>query len=353
MKTATHPVLLAIGLCFFAASAHATLQTINNDAWWKDQHGNPLYAQGGGINYFNGTYYMYGVEYNGAHTYYNGGGSNSDTTFLNIPCYTSTDLVHWTYSDEAVTAATLPGATWVGRLGSVCFNASTSKYVMWVEYDGTDGTGMACLTSSSPTGAFTLHNTQATVTNVFDGVPGDSTVFCDRNHNNTPYFICSDGHGREHAYVCTFNSSQTAINSAVLISEWPQGQEADCMFEFSGTYHLCMSQLAGWSFSHAYEVRSTKIQTPSSYSADADFSGTDATNTYWSQISYFVDVHGSSQETIVLVGDRWADFDSTYSKAGHGSNYLIMGPVSVGTGAPTFNAYASWELDATSGLWQQ
>ncbi len=297
---------------------------------------------------------MYGVQYAGATTYYQGKGSNSNTAFVAITCYTSTDLVHWTWVSDPVTTSTsgFSGTSWVGRMGSVCYNSSTGKYVMWVGYAGPKGTGVACLTSSSLTGSFTLNNVQTSITNVYYNVPGDMTVFCDRNHGSTPYLIFSDPHGRQHAYISTFNSSQTSINPAVHITNWPQGQEADCMYEFGGHYHFCTSQLAGWSYSHAYEIYGSSILTPSSYTADADFSGTDSTNTYWSQISYFVDVHGSSTETIVLVGDRWADFSSNYSKAGHGTNFLIMCPISNPQNSPTFNARTTWQLDASTGLWQ-
>ncbi|HEY3757492.1 MAG TPA: hypothetical protein VGL42_15170 [Opitutaceae bacterium] len=340
-------------LAFGGAQAFASSQTINNDTWWKDQNGNPIYAQGGGVNYFNGTYYMYGVQYAGAQTYYNGGGSNSNTAFVAINCYTSTDLAHWTFQKSVVTTGTsgFSGTSWVGRLGSVCYNSASGKYVLWVGYAGPNGTGVACLTSSSLTGSFALNNVQTSITNVYYNVPGDMTVFCDRNHGSTPYLVFSDPHGREHAYVSTFNSTQTAINAAVLISEWPQGQEGDCMYEFGGNYHLCMSQLAGWSYSHAYVVYGNAIQTPSSYTKDADFYGTDATNTYWSQISYFIDVHGSSVENIVEVGDRWADFSSTYKSAGHGNNFLTMNPITYANVNPVFNGEASWSIDAATGNW--
>lgn len=350
MKTKTIAIALGIFLVH-AINSVASLQTINNDTWWKDQNGNPLYAQGGGVNYFNGTYYMYGVQYGGAKTYYQSGTVNSDTSFVAINCYSSTDLAHWTFQKASVTTSTsgFSGTSWVGRMGSVCYNSSTGKYVMWVGYAGTQGTGVACLTSSSPTGSFSLNNVQTSIGNVYYNVPGDMTVFCDRNHGNTPYLIFSDPHGREHAYVSTFNSSYTSINSAVLITEWPQGQEADCMYEYAGNYHFCTSQTKGWSYSHAYVIYGNSIQTPSAYTADADFYGTDATNTYYSQISYFIDVHGSSTEAIVLVGDRWADFNSNYKNAGHGNNFLVMEPITYAHNNPVFTANASWQLDAATG----
>jgi hypothetical protein len=58
-------MLVALSLVSITLSAFASLQTITNDTWWKDAAGNPIYAQGGGISKFNGTYYWYGVQYGG------------------------------------------------------------------------------------------------------------------------------------------------------------------------------------------------------------------------------------------------------------------------------------------------
>lgn len=176
-------VLLALGLFLSGAHAYAAYEPITNDSWLKDQNGNPLYAQGGGITDIGGTYYMYGVEYDGAPSYYSSGTANSNTTFDCINLYTSTDLSHWTWKDIAVTSATLPGNTWVGRLGSIFFNSSIGKYVIWCEYWGTDAPdgGMACLTSSSLTGAFSLAAVQTSITNVYFTIPGDFDRVCRRS----------------------------------------------------------------------------------------------------------------------------------------------------------------------------
>src|SRR5580658_1086430 len=149
-------LLLAFGFCLGAARAFGSFQTITNDTFWKDTNGNPIYALGGGVSKFGDTYYWYGVQYGGMATYYNTGTAGSDTSFVAVNCYSSTDLAHWTPYSPVVTTSTagFNGTSWVGRMGSVLYNASTNPYVMWIEYDGTEGDGMACLTSATPTGNF-------------------------------------------------------------------------------------------------------------------------------------------------------------------------------------------------------
>ena len=49
--------------CCLTSNVFASYQTITNDVWWKDNNGNPIMAQGGGISKFGNTYYWYGVQY--------------------------------------------------------------------------------------------------------------------------------------------------------------------------------------------------------------------------------------------------------------------------------------------------
>src|SRR6185312_11960265 len=87
--------------------AATTGALIHNDVFWKDTSGTPIYSQGGGVCSFNGTYYWYGVKYNGAVTYAANTKKNSDTTFVAITCYSSTDLVTWKHENDVLTTASL------------------------------------------------------------------------------------------------------------------------------------------------------------------------------------------------------------------------------------------------------
>jgi hypothetical protein len=347
-------MLLAIGLVSAATTSFAQYETISNDTWWKDAAGNPIYAQGGGISKFGSTWYWYGVQYAGATSYYSSGTANSDTSFTSVNVYTSTDLVHWTGHNPVVTTSTsgFSGTSWVARMGSVLYNSSSKLYVMWLQYDGPEGDGMACLTCSSPTGNFVLHNVQTNIANVYHNMTGDSTMFCDVDHGSTPYLIFSDPHGREHAYISPLSSDYYTIEAATLIHEWPQGQEANNMFVRDGVYYYVMSNLAGWSYSSAYCVWSSSILTPSDYTADAAFAGTTANSTHWSQVSFGIMVEGSSTETIIMAGDRWADFDDTYKNAGHGSGYNEWCPVTFSGSTPTYNDVDSFQINTSTGEWQ-
>jgi len=351
-------IRLLLILLLFVRSASGSYQNIVNDAFYLTTAGTPIYTQGGGISKFGNTYYWYGMQYAQMATYYaNPIAANADgnSTFVAINCYSSQDMAHWTFQNQVVSTST-PGFTtapgWVGRMGQVVYNASTGQYVMWFQYYGASGTGQACCTGTSPTGNFVLNNVQPTISNVYDNVTGDCTVFCDVDHGSTPYLVFSDAHGRQHAYISPFSSNYLAIQPATLISEWPQGQEASNMFERNGVYYYCMSNLAGYSYSSAYEVQSASILTPSAYTPDAAFAGTTINDTYYSQISFVVPVAGNQTTSYILVGDRWSENDSSYLSAGHGLGFNIMSPVTFSGTTPTFVPLTSFQLDAVTGNWR-
>jgi autotransporter-associated beta strand protein len=350
--------LLAFGLCCRALTAFAAYQTVTNDVWWKDNNGNPIMAQGGGISKFGGTYYWYGVQYKEMGPYFTNSTVNtSSSTFVAINCYSSTDLVHWTFQNQSVNKSTagFSNTGWVGRLGQVVYNSADSQYVMW--FEGLNG--QTCCTCSTPGGNFVLNNTQDTITNVYFGPgAGDCTIFCDVDHGGTPYFICSDPHGRQHAYVCPLSANYRTIGNATAINDtdgvpaWPQGQEADNMFERNGIYYYTMSNLAGWSYSTAYEVNSPTIFTPTSYTADAAYLGTTADNTHYSQVSFGFQVAGTVTTNYLMVGDRWSQFDGTYASAGHGSNFAIMCPITFTNNTPYFQSLNMFQIDTVTGNWR-
>ena len=199
-----------------ALPARAAYQTWTNDVWVLDNNGNPIMAQRGGISEWGNTYYWYGVQYVEMGPYYTNGTVNTgSSTFLAINCYSSTDLVHWTFQNQVVTTSTAgfsnPG--WVGRMGQVIYNAANNQYVIWFEALG----GQACFTCSTPTGNFVLNQCAGDSHQRLFWARGRRLHdFCDVDHGGTPYFICSDPHGRQHAYVCPLSSNYLTIGDATI-----------------------------------------------------------------------------------------------------------------------------------------
>jgi hypothetical protein len=312
---------------------------ITNDVFYKDTDGNPIYSQGGGIFKFGDKYYWYGIKYNGAVTYYNdpAAGKVMGTGFNAVTCYSSTDLVHWHFENNVLTAATL-GARggWVGRMG-VAYNANTHKYVLLAQGGG----GEYFATCDTPTGNFTFDHVQRVIPNMASNGTGDQTIFVDTD--GKAYLICSSSNGRSHLYVCPLHPSDfLSVDPAVQIFQGP-GREGNCMFKYNGRYYFCSSDLHGWNASHCYVIDSKNILGP--YSPEYIMAGTDLDFCHVTQTGFFVTVPGANATTVLFCGDRWADF------AGNGLGFNQWCPLSFNGTKPQFNSVSQFNFDAANGTW--
>jgi hypothetical protein len=349
-KTAGRPIaplLLVIvaaltflgGLTGVSVAAPAAAATVQNDVFWKDTSGNPIYSQGGGVIKVGGTYYWYGAKYNGAVTYYNNpaAGKNGDTSFSAITIYSSTDLAHWKFEGNALTTSDIGGG-WVGRVG-VAHNATTGKYVLISQLGG----GLVFATSSTPTGHFAVAGTQSTIANVTTGMSGDQSVFTD--DNGQAYLAFSNKSGRSHLYVAPLRSSDFLHVEAAtnIYNSSAGGREGNIMFKHAGTYYFCSSDLHGWNASHTYCITSTRVS--SGYGAEFVLQGTDADFSHVTQTGLAFSVTGSSGSFVVFGGDRWSDF------AGNGIGYNEWLPITFDGTTPVFHSLSQWNVDAAAGTW--
>ncbi|KRE69737.1 family 43 glycosylhydrolase [Paenibacillus sp. Soil750] len=338
-------LLFALVICFGVTPASAASQKLTNDVFWKDTAGNPIYSQGGGVLKVGNTYYWYGVKYNGAVTYYNNPTSlNSDSSFNAITCYSSTDLVHWKFEGNVVTAAT-DGSTWdadwIGRVG-VAYNSNTQKYVLVTQYQGPNGKGTAFATSSTPTGTFTYNSLQPIITNVINERTGDQSVFID--DDGKAYLVYSNRAGRANIYISALRPSDYLnVEPATQILNVPAGREGNAMFKYNGVYYVCGSELHGWNASKTYCISSTNIYGP--YSSEFVMGNTDKDFSHVTQTGLFVSVQGTSGTTILFGGDRWSNL------AGNGIGYNQWMPLSFNGTTPSMNSLSEFNLDAAAGTW--
>lgn len=95
----------------------------------------------------NGVYYLIGED----HT--------DGSAFLNVNCYSSTDLVQWTYVGALLsrTSSGDLGPNRVVERPKVIYNSSTKKYVMYMHIDDSSyaEAKVGVATSSSVCGAYT------------------------------------------------------------------------------------------------------------------------------------------------------------------------------------------------------
>ena len=88
--------------------------TIHNDFFWYDTDGNLINVRSGALRKFGDLYYWYG-------------GAQNDH---NQTCYSSPDLVHWTYKGIVLTT------TGDANRMDILYNATTKQYVIFLKYIG-------------------------------------------------------------------------------------------------------------------------------------------------------------------------------------------------------------------------
>jgi hypothetical protein len=334
MNRLSRSVGSSVAFCLLSIPAvHAASQVIQNDIFWKDVSGNPIYSQGGGVLKVGSSYYWYGAKYTGAVSYCtNPATKNNDVGFSSVTCYSSGDLVNWKFEGDVFAGQ----SGWVGRLG-VAYHAQTKKYVLVSQGGG----GILFATSSTPNGKFTLDNIQDSPPGIANGMTGDQTVFSD--DDGKAYLICSSQNGRSNLYVAPLRASDyLKVEQATRIFGGA-GREGNCMFKYRGRYYFCSSDLHGWNASHCYYISATNIMGP--YSSEKIMTNTDLDFCHVTQTGFFITVNGSADTTVLFCGDRWCDF------AGNGIGYNQWCPLSFNGIDAVFNSVSQFTLDAATGKW--
>jgi len=350
--------IILLALAFIVSTSlfqptQAQALNIKNDVFWNTKDGRPINSQGGGILRFADSatgekkYYWYGVHYAEANTYRNNPAVTLEhSTFESVTCYSSTNLVNWTFEGDVLTKAELQKQpdyrkTWVGRLG-VAYIKELNKYCMVMQH----GNKVLFTTATSPTGQFTWHQQISMKEMIGTSNTGDQTVFTDED-NGKSYLIYSYGSGRNKIYVSEIGVKNDLVNlldcKQVFAGE---SREGNCMFKYNGKYYMCASNIYGWDASLAYYLVADDIRGP--YVANNGMkvmNGCADDYAHVTQTGFFCSVKGSKQETIIYCGDRWANF------AGNGLGYNQWFPLSFEGSTPYFNSLGSWNVNAKTGKW--
>lgn len=345
-------ILVGITGTGMAPGAKAQAVNIRNDQFWNTKDGQPVYSQGGGIFRFadpaTGTkkYYWYGVHYKQADAYRaDPSRTQQGSTFESVTCYSSTDLVNWSFERDVLTRNELmkheDRPTWVGRLG-VAYVKELNKYALVVQH----GSQVLIVTSDTPAGEFTWHRQISMMDRIGTTNTGDQTVFTDEDTGKS-YLVYSYGRGRNKIYVSEIGVKDGMVDLLDCVTVFQgEGREGNCLFKYKSKYYMCASDLYGWDASHAYYLVADDIRGP--YTPKNQMlvmKGCEDDYAHTTQTGFFYTVKGTKQETVIFCGDRWADF------AGNGLGYNQWCPLSFEDNTPYFNSLSSWNLDVRTGEW--
>lgn len=276
--------------------------TITPGAIWPDNQGNHIQAHGGGVIQIGDTFYWYGEQ--------RARGLDRDKHY--VSCYSSTDLIHWTFRNN-VLALSDPlnfGPRWALERPKVYYNAPTKKYVMYMHIDGPVGNSSGYAAArvgvaicDSPVGDFTylrsfrpLGHESRDIGQFIDDDGSAYLIFEDRPTGGFHIAQLSDD------FLDV--KKETAFIHAPL--------EGGTLVHYHDRYYAVASHMTGWDANPDVYATAPKLEGPWSEFKDI---APPKTRTYGSQSTMLLKVTGTKTTTVIFMADiwrPWAQWDSRY-----------------------------------------
>ena len=297
---------------------------IQNGVFWNDTSGDRIDAHGGGFLHENGIWYWIGEARSGS----------SDRS---VNCYSSTDLVNWTFENAVVTRSTTgqlsTGERFIER-PKLIYNDQTQQYVMWVHWEGANyaPAEAGVFTSSTVCGDYTFVSGFRPNNNM----SRDDTLF--KDDDGKAYFISAANENAD-LVLYELTADYLGIERQVAVIWAGASREAPAMFKHEGRYYLITSACTGWDPNQGQYASATSIAGPWSERRNL---GNNIT--YDTQPTYVIPVVGTRTTTYLYAGDRWQDPDLPSSK------YIWL-PLKISGNSLALDYYDRWQLNLTTGEW--
>lgn len=293
---------------------------------WPDDKGNHIQAHGGGILKIKKTYYWYGEERS----------KGLDTNYRYVSCYSSKDLMNWTFKGDVVKMADPEnlGRRWVLERPKVFYNRKSKKYVMYFHLDNASykvaSVGIAV--SDKPDGQFTYvkkfrplgHESR------------DIGQFID--DDGTAYLVFED---RPFGFRIA-RLSGDYMNVEKEMSLVKEHMEGGAIVHYNGLYYSIGSALTGWRANPNKYSTAPTLEGPWTEFRDI---APPETNTYGSQSTMLLKVVGKKSTTVIFMADKWkpaTQWDSRY----------IWMPLEIGNGKLWVPEPRPWTLNVKTGEWK-
>jgi hypothetical protein len=318
--------LLVVGLISGTVSpAQAKWLTLHNDFFMYDLDGNKINTRSGAMRKFGDTFYWYG----------------SANRFTDQTCYSSKDLLHWTYRGVALKAAS------TNRV-DVAYNESTKKYVMFLKTGASDGAQLGIATSDVPEGPFTLVGNNK----VFGYNIGDMSVYQDDDGQAYLAYVwdsipgANSGGVSQHALA---RLSPDYLTVAKRMWLWNRGsREANMVMKRNGLYYY-LTSLTLWTESTPTQYYTARnIEGPwTNQLVPMMVPGNTANNSWDTQCDFVFPFKGPKDTVQMYVGDRWEKPDP--ARLG---DYVFLPLSFTSKDSVVANYYQDWELEPDLGQWR-
>jgi hypothetical protein len=315
----------AIGLV--AQTAEAASVAIVPGTAWKDTSGHPIQAHGGGMIKVGSTYYWFGEDKTGE--------SKGKSNFLNVPCYSSTDLANWTFEGNVLTrqASGELGPNRIIERPKVIYNQSTHQYVMYMHVDtpGHTATRVGVATSPTVCGSYSYRGS----TQPQGNISLDINLFVD---DDGSAYLFSEARAAGGLRIYRLSADYLTVAGLVAVLD---DFEAPAVFKLDGRYYVLGSHRTGWNTNDNEYSTSTSLS--GGWSTWKLFAPK-GTKTFNSQSTFVLPVVGSQATTFMFMGDRW-------KPASLGTSPYIWLPLTVQGTSVSLAWHDRWFIDTGTGLW--
>ncbi|RKK81540.1 hypothetical protein BFJ68_g15980 [Fusarium oxysporum] len=321
MALLTSVLLAVLAVC----KAHAALDIIPGATWTATGTGKPVQAHGAGIIEVDGTYYMIGED------------KTHGALFENVNCYSSKDLVEWTYEGALLSRTDEDGDLGPNRIverPKVIYNDKTGKYVMYFHADSTDyeAARVGVATSDTVCGKYTYHHSFRPL----NRESRDIGLF--KDENGSAYLLTED---RTYGTRIMALRGEDYLNvTNITFGFEGTWAESPAMLKKDGYYFIFGSKLTSWdSNDNTYSYAKSLSGPWSDWTTFAPV----GSGTHHSQVTYILPL-GSSNA--IYMGDRW------HGKNLASSTYIWL-PLTFDGTKVTLEWRDSWRPDLSTGTWSE
>ena len=292
---------------------------------WPDDRGRHIQAHGGGMIRLGDTYYWFGEDRS----------RDNEPGKPCVACYSSTDLVHWTFRRQVVKAddpAKL-GDGWVLERPKVFYNAKTKTFVLYAHMDSKNY-------RFARIGVFTSDTVDGRYAYLKSFRP------LDQESRDIGQFIDDDGQGylifeaRPTKGFFIARLSDDYLNVEKEVCFIPSRLEGGALVKYDGLYYIIGSWMSGWTPNPNQYATAPSLAGP--WSAFKDIAPP-AVKTYGSQSTLMLKVVGTQKTTVIFMADIWKP------SAQWDSRYLWM-PLEIGGGRLRLPRPGPWSIDVRTGV---
>ncbi|HEY4381742.1 MAG TPA: family 43 glycosylhydrolase [Acidobacteriaceae bacterium] len=299
-------------------------QTIRPSEPWLDNRGQQIQAHGGGMLLWKGTYYWFGEDRTPS--------NDPDKRF--VACYSSKDLVHWTFRRQVVAWSDPEnlGPHWVLERPKVFHNPRTGKFVLYAHLDDA------------------RYKVARVAVAISDRIDGDYRFVksfrpLDRESRDIGQFVDDDGSAylifesrpTKGFFLAKLSDDYLNVNQQIALIQAPL--EGGAVVHYRGLYYAIGSHMTGWRPNPNVYATAPTLAGPWSEFKDI---APPATNTYNSQSTMLLKVIGSKQTAVIFMADQW------HPQQLWDSRYLWM-PVEIGDGELHLPAPRDWTINVKTG----